>query len=446
MLAALAVSAVGLAACGSSATTPVAAPHSPGVKAGPGPPANPEPPAPPPPVAGSTVAVAVGAGNGAAPFDTARTLSAPAGTTVEAWARISGARFETWSPAGDLLVSVPSAGRIDRLHPGSQPGDPPTITTVVTNLSSPQGMAFDTLGAMTVLYVAEDKQVDRYPWTGTTVGSPTVVANLPDPARLGSYSHPLKDVVVGPDHRIYVDVASSANVAPGDRTATPPRAVIESFRPDGSGGIVVAQGVRNGDGLAFAPDGTLWTAVNERDNLVGPDGRVDQAYVNDHPPDDLASVGGGRDLGWPYCVPVLGRGADPLANMALQPDVQTNPDGRALDCAALRPIERGIAAHSAPLGLAFLEGSRLPTVWRAGAVVAAHGSFNRVPPRPGEVLWLPWEGSTLGPVQTMLGGFVSAGGERWGRPVDAVPGPDGALYVSDDTAGAIYRVSLPAGP
>jgi glucose/arabinose dehydrogenase len=78
-------------------------------------------------------------------------------------------------------------------------------------------------------------------------------------------------------------------------------------------------------------------------------------------------------------------------------------------------------------------------------VVAAHGSWDRQPPRAPAVLWLAWDAArrTLKPAITLVGGFQNPAGDRWGRPVDAVAGPDGALYVSDDTAGAVYRLAPP---
>ncbi len=92
-------------------------------------------------------------------------------------------------------------------------------------------------------------------------------------------------------------------------------------------------------------------------------------------------------------------------------------------------------------------GSRLPAPWSGGAVVAAHGSWDRQPPRPPAVLWLPWQAGvrTLGPAITLLGGFQAPNGSRWGRPVDAVPGPDGALYVSDDHGRRRSRLVPPRG-
>ena len=126
-------------------------------------------------------------------------------------------------------------------------------------------------------------------------------------------------------------------------------------------------------------------------------------------------------------------------------DAVTNPGGIHLDCAALPAVEVGLPAHSAPLGMSFLEGSAIPAPWSAGAVVAVHGSWDRQPPRSPAVLWMAWDAAkhTLEPAVTIVTGFQNADGSRWGPPVDAVPGPDGALYVSDDTAGAIYRLMPP---
>jgi glucose/arabinose dehydrogenase len=199
--------------------------------------------------------------------------------------------------------------------------------------------------------------------------------------------------------------------------------------------------------------------VNERDNIPYPShgayatyrgdafGRVIRAYVNNHPPDEVVPVAAGRDLGWPYCDPDQDDSspAGSLANVPLVPNSVTNPGGTNLDCAKLAPIEVGLPAHSAPLGTTFLEGSKLPAPWSGGAVVAVHGSWDRQPQQTPAVLWLAWNATkgTLTPAVTLVGGFENADGTFWGRPVDTVPGPDGALYVSDDAAGAIYRL-LPA--
>ena len=126
-------------------------------------------------------------------------------------------------------------------------------------------------------------------------------------------------------------------------------------------------------------------------------------------------------------------------------DVQTNADGARLDCAALAAVEQTLGAHSAPLGLSFTTGD-LPVPFDAGALVGVHGSWNRSPARAPEVSFFAWRGGTLGPQQTLLGGFQEPDGTRWGRPVAAVAGPDGAVYITDDYAGAVYRLAPPGGP
>lgn len=107
-------------------------------------------------------------------------------------------------------------------------------------------------------------------------------------------------------------------------------------------------------------------------------------------------------------------------------------------------MEQTLGAHSAPLGLSFVEGG-LPAPFERGALLGVHGSWNRTPPRAPEVSFFAWRDGTLGPQQTLVGGFQSADGSRWGRPVAAVVGPDGAVYVTDDYAGAVYRLA-PPGP
>jgi len=408
--------------------------------------------------ADSTTTLVVPAGEGGGALSAPRTLTVPAGWTARVWARVTDARMEAWTPEGDLLVSEPAAGSVVELRPDV--AGTATVTTLLSGLTNPQGLAFATVGGRTVLYVAESDQIDRYPWSsGGIGGTPAVLAgDLPDTDPQGDDVHRMKDVTVTADGTVYFNVGSSSNANPDDRTMSRQRAVIMAVRPDGTDLRVVERGVRNGEGLAVAPDGSVWTAVNERDNIPYPAhgpytsfsdafGQVIRAYVNEHPPDEVAPVTAGRDLGWPYCDPDQdgNHPAGSLAGVPLVPNSVTNPGGGALDCATLKPIEVGIPAHSAPLGLTFLAGSKLPAPWTSGAAVAVHGSWDRQPPRAPAVLWLDWDTAkgTLLPGVTLAGGFQNADGSFWGRPVDAVPGPDGALYVSDDAVGAIYRLAPP---
>ncbi|MFI5897843.1 PQQ-dependent sugar dehydrogenase [Actinoplanes sp. NPDC051513] len=389
------------------------------------------------------------AGTAAAPFDQTRTLMAPPGWTIGVWARLPGARLLAWTPDRRLLVSRPKFGDVVALIPG---GSVPSQSTLVGGLDQPHGLAF----SGTTLYVAESDRLDSFTYrNGAVSGSRVVVDGLPDeksPELGGAYAHALKSVAVGKDGALYISVGSTGNISADDRDAAPERASILRVPPGGGKASTFARGVRNGTGLAIDPDGGVWTAVNNRDNIgyphAGDDrGKVMQWYVNDQPLEPLARLTQGRDLGWPYCNPdpdlQPGKKDSPLSytNRPFVRDIQTNPDGTRLDCATLPPVEQGIGAHSAPLGMSFVTSPGLPGGYGPGALVGVHGSWNRKPPRPPEVSFFAWKDGTLGPQRTLLTGFQNADGSRWGRPVMAVQGPDHALYVSDDLAGAIYRVT-----
>ena len=434
---------VALAGCSPAPAGPPTPAQAAGVTPAPGP-------------ARSTVRVTVPDGLAAAPFDVARELTVPTGWSVQVWARVPAARLAAWAPDGRLLVSRPKSGDVVALTPG---GATPAQTTVLAGLEQPHGLAF----AGPTLYVAESDRVAAYPYADGAVGAPRVVAaGLPDaksPELGGAYAHALKSVAVGPDGAVYVSVGSTGNVSADDRDATPQRAAILRVPPGGGPPEVYARGVRNGTGLALDPAGAVWTAVNNRDNVAYPGdrdvdgdgtpdtGRVLTGYVNDHPLEPLARLTPGRDLGWPYCNPdpdVDPGAPDTALTYTDRPfvrDVASNAGGAALDCAALPAVEQGLPAHSAPLGLSFATAPGLPAPWGPGALVGVHGSWNRTPPRAPEVAFFPWRDGRLGPQQTLLDGFQAADGTRWGRAVMAVQGPDGAVYVTDDQAGAVYRMA-----
>jgi glucose/arabinose dehydrogenase len=407
--------------------------------------------------------LAVPAGLDAEPFDVPRTVRAPNGWQVALWARVPNARLAAWTPDGALLVSRPKTGDVVELRPTAG-GGTPGQRTLVDGLDQPHGLAFD--GA--TLYVAESNRIDAYTYdSGQASGRRTVVDGLPDaksPELGGRYAHALKSVAVGRDGWLYFSIGSTGNVSEEDRDADPQRATVMRVRADGGRPEVYARGVRNGTGLAVDPTGAVWTAVNNRDNIAYPyardydgDGSADrdrvlQRYVNDHPMEPLAKLTQGGDLGWPYCNPEPD--ADPgspgtaltYTNRPYVRDVQTNADGSKLDCGTLPPVEQGLGAHSAPLGLSFVDQRAWPAAYRQGALVGVHGSWNRQPPRAPEVSFFAWHDTTLGAQQTFLAGFQAADGSRWGRPVMALAGPDGAVYVTDDDAGAVYRMTPPPTP
>jgi glucose/arabinose dehydrogenase len=395
----------------------------------------------------------------AAPFDRARQVLLPPGWTMSLWARVPEARLAAWTPDGALLVSRPGAGQVVRIVPGGPAGASSSV--LLDGLDQPHGLAFDG----DTLYVAESDQVDAYRYARGTATEPrTVAGGLPDAksAELGgAYAHALKSVAIGPDGSLYVSIGSTGNVTPVDRSATPERATIMRLAPGSTKLAVFAQGVRNGTGLAVDPNGAVWTAVNNRDNTAYPyakdwdgdgksdQGKVMQSYVNDHPVEPLAKLTQGRDLGWPYCnpdpdlTPGNPKSALSYTNRPFVRDIQFNADGSKLDCASLPPVEQAMGAHSAPLGLSFATTPGLAGGYGPGALVGVHGSWNAQPPRAPEVSFFPWANGNLGKQQTLVGGFQATDGSRWGRPVAAVIGPDHAIYISDDQAGAVYRLVAP---
>ena len=324
---------IALAACGADTVTPTPQPAP-----APTAPSTPQPAEQVEQAALSAATVQVPADLADAPFDEPRQALIPAGWTIEVIARVPKARMAAWAPDGALLISVPSAGQVRTVIP--------TQDTLLDGLDQPHGLAF--VGS--TLYVAESDQIDVYDYVGgRAVNRRTVVGDLPDaksPDLGGAYAHALKSVVVGRDGAVYFSIGSTGNISAEDRTADPPRATIMRVPPGGGPAEPFATGVRNGTGLAFAPDGSLWTAVNNRDNVAEPDGRVVQSYVDDHPPESVAKLTPGRELGWPYCNP------DGPAPAPLIRDVQTNPDGAGDE---LRRTTRAVRAGRAGRGARVVE-------------------------------------------------------------------------------------------
>ena len=387
------------------------------------------------------LSVAAGADGGAA---TGRSLRVPRGWTAQVWAKVGGARMAAWLPDGSLLVTTGSAGELVRLAP--RDGRSPRIETLVDGLEDPQGVAVGEQGGRTIVVLGESSRLVAWDYgSGALSHRRVLLDDLPTGGHGGKF-------MAVKDGRVSFNVGSATNRDPVDRSASPERATIERVGLDGSGREVLATGVRNGEGLSFAPDGTLFAAVNQADQQPYPFrddsgrfGTQDRAYINEHPNDQVTRITKGAELGWPYCVPDS-RNRPGLLDLGYVNDPVNNPRGDALDCATVTRTQVGLPAHSAPIGFVFTRGSALPDAFDDGALITAHGSWNREPPRPPSVSYSAWDeaSATLGRPRTIVAGFQNPDGTRWGRSVDAVPGPDGALYVTDDEAGLVYRIAPPA--
>ena len=326
-------------------------------------------------------------------------------------------RFMAFSPDGILFVSMPSAtglysgdregGKIFALPDLDQDGEADEAREVLTEFSGlPHGIAFYD----GYLYVAEERRISRYPYlnNGDVGQQEVIVENLP--ARAGHVSRTIGFNSAG---KMYVSVGSSCNVCEeqDDR-----RAAILEFDTDGSNGRVFAIGVRNAVGLVTHPvTEEIWATENGRD-LLG----------DDLPPDEINIVQGGKHYGWPYC---YGKKiSDPA-----------HSDAR--DCATTEPSVHNIQAHSAPLGLRFIQGPQFPEEWQGDLLVAYHGSWNRSEPTGYKVVRLDVEGDEVVGEEYLVAGWLKRDGPVVGRPVDLIFDSTSALYISDDRAGVIYRVT-----
>jgi glucose/arabinose dehydrogenase len=339
-------------------------------------------------------------------------LTVPPGFAIDVFAdKVGSVRFMAIDPAGTLLVSEPSAGRVLALPDKNGDGKADSVQTVVTGLDQPHGLAFHD-GA---LYIAETSRVQRFAYDPATMKAtqPAQLARLPSGG-----GHWTRTVVFGPDGRMYVSVGSSCNVC---RESDKRRAAILRFNADGSGEQLFSTGLRNAVGLAIHPaTGALWATVNERD-----------WRGDDLPPDYVTEVREGSVHGWPDCVTVRGR---PQADTSFA-------KGAACDKVAPPSVE--LQAHSAPLGLAFYTGTQFPEEYRGSLFVAYRGSWNRTLPTGYKIVRIRFRdgqptGSPL--VEDFATGWLE-GTSAWGRPVDLVVGRDGALYLSDQGSGRIYRIT-----
>ncbi len=392
------------------------------------------------------------------PFNTARNLVVPPGFGVRVWARVNKARFMALAPNGDVLVSVPSEGKIVLLR--ERAGDTPQAFDYATGLRGPHDMVFHAINGVTYLYVAETNRVTRsvYQPNETATGArETVVADLPDSSLAelgGTYGHELKNIALSPDHKLYVSVASACNACAEDTVSDPVRGAIYQYSADGKERGLYARGLRNAEGLDFIP-GTniLWVTVNNRDEIkVAVNGDVDgdgtndygktlPAYVDEYPPELFTSVRNGGDYGWPFCNSAPNA---TMSNLDVMADFDLNRDGTALNCAAVDRSAKGIRAHSAPLGFSFLQASAAPAAYRSGAAVAQHGCWNCTSLSAGyKVSYFPFDAAgNAGAEYDLVTGFVTDPAARtvWGRPVDVIPDARGNLLISDDYANAIYQL------
>ncbi|MCI3952508.1 MAG: sorbosone dehydrogenase family protein [Burkholderiales bacterium] len=418
--------AVVLAACGDTAKLPFSA----GV--------GPDPALPPPNktlIPTVEIAPAKGWPDGAKPVPAA-------GMTVSALA--TGLDHPRWLyvlPNGDVLVAesnappkpgggikewfmkvvmkragagVPSANRITLLRDADGDGVAEMQSVFLDKLYSPFGMAL----VGNDFYVANCDAILRFPYKEgstriTAVG--TKITDLPGAPN----HHWTKNLLASRDGtKLYVTVGSNSNVAEKGMEIEEGRAAIWELDLRSGKKRLYASGLRNPNGMAWEPGtGTLWTVVNERDEIG-----------SDLVPDYLTSVKDGAFYGWPY------------SYFGQHVDERVQPQRPDLVAKAIRP-DYALGTHVAPLGLAHSKGNALPAQFAEGMFIGQHGSWNRRPRSGYNVVFVPFKsGKPVGEPVDVLTGFVSEEGEANGRPVGVAIDKRGALLVADDVGNVVWRV------
>ncbi|MCH7804052.1 MAG: sorbosone dehydrogenase family protein [Acidobacteria bacterium] len=336
-------------------------------------------------------------------------IQLPPGFQISVYARgVSGARSMTLGSRGTLFVGTRGEGSVYAVL--DQDGDQKAeeVLTLVTELNTPNGVVFRDGD----LYVAETHRVWRYQDIESHLRNPSqpvlILDNLPKDRR-----HGWKFIAFGPDGWLYVPVGAPCNAC---RPADERYASLLRMRPDGTGLEVFARGIRNTVGFDWHPETEeLWFTDNGRDWLG-----------DDLPPDELnRATGAGLHFGYPYC-----HGGD-------IPDPEF---GQERGCQEFTPPARKLGPHVAAIGMRFYTGDMFPEEYRNQIFIAEHGSWNRAEPLGYRLSLVRLEKGQVTAYEVFAEGWLQ-GGRPWGRPVDVLVMPDGALLVSDNQASVIYRIT-----
>jgi len=305
-----------------------------------------------------------------------------------------------------LFVGTRGEGKVYAVidRDGDQKAD--EILTIARGLNMPNGVAYRD-GS---LYVAEVSRILRFDDIADRLYNPPkpVIVSKAFPK---DQHHGWKYIAFGPDGLLYVPVGAPCNVC---EKKDGRYASIMRMRPDGRDPEIFASGVRNTVGFDWHPEtGELWFTDNGRDWMG-----------DDQPPDELnRAPKKGLHFGFPYC----------------HGDILDSSYGRNRDCGEFTPPSIKLGPHVAALGMKFYTGRQFPAQYRNQVFIAEHGSWNRSKPVGYRITLVRLDGSQAVRYETFAEGWLD-GISAWGRPVDVLVMPDGALLVSDDRAGAIYRI------
>jgi glucose/arabinose dehydrogenase len=341
-------------------------------------------------------------------------IKLPPGFAIEVYSdQVPNARQMALSPRGILYVGSMREGKVHAVVDENKDGHADKVHVIAKGLKMPSGVAFRD-GA---LYVADINRVLRWDGIDARIANPpapTVVSE----AFPSDRHHGWKFIAFGPDGLLYVPVGAPCNICEGEK---PIYATITRMKVgvDGKGSApeVFASGIRNSVGFDWHPQThELWLTDNGRDELG-----------NDIPPDELdRAPQPGLHFGFPYC-----HGGD----------IADPEFGEKQGCDKFVKPAIKLGPHVAAIGMRFYTGTMFPAAYRNQAFIAEHGSWNRDQPIGYRVTLVKVDGNRAHSYETFAEGWLRKGGKAWGRPADVLVMPDGALLVSDDEAGAIYRIS-----
>jgi glucose/arabinose dehydrogenase len=337
-----------------------------------------------------------------------QTLYLPDGWQVNIFAADLGeARLLALAPDRTLLVSVPDRGQILALPDRDRDGRADRQLMYADRLPSVHGLAL--IGGD--IWAAETGRLLRLPDADRDLRADRVDVRSSDLPKGGG--HWTRSLAAAADGTLFLAAGSSCNAC---QEADHRRAAIMTFAADGAAGSLYASGLRNSVGLAIHPQtGELWASDNGRDMLG-----------DELPPDEINRIEAGGDYGWPYC----------YGKRIPDPELGTRQR-----CAETVPAEVELQAHSAPLGMTFVSAALFDYPADRLLLVAYHGSWNRSVPTGYKLVGIPFrQGRPSGRPFDLVRGWL-VGNRVWGRPVAPLLGQDGALYLSDDLQGIIYRFS-----
>ena len=337
-------------------------------------------------------------------------IQLPPGFQISVYARgVSGARSMTLGSRGTLFVGTRGEGSVYAVLDQDGDQEAEEVLTLVSGLNTPNGVVFRDGD----LYVAETHRVWRYQDIESHLRSPSqpvlILDNLPEDRR-----HSWRYIGFGPDGWLYVPVGAPCNAC---RPADERYASLLRMRPDGTGLEVFARGIRNTVGFDWHPETEeLWFTDNGRDWLG-----------DDLPPDELnRATGSGLHFGYPYC-----HGGD-------IPDPEF---GQERGCQEFTSPALKLGPHVAAIGMRFYTGDMFPEEYRNQIFIAEHGSWNRAEPLGYRLSLVRLEEGQVTAYEVFAEGWLQDDGRPWGRPVDVLVMPDGALLVSDNQASVIYRIT-----